>query len=205
MVVEWVMEVAEVPVLTKLTPNVHPVVPIAKQRWRQGTNGFALINTIQSLMGVDLDTFLPYPDVGGHTAFGGYCGPAVKPIALKMLTTLGMDESNRQHAYFRHRWRYHGRDAVEFMPFGAGNVQVCNGCYEMVSALSMIYVRNVELDGRKGFTSTSDFVGLSIPKVTDWEELDLNFPSWRISIRQMYSLRLVPYYLRRCLTPGYFS
>jgi dihydropyrimidine dehydrogenase (NAD+) subunit PreA len=176
MVVEWVMEVAEVPVLTKLTPNVHSVVPIAKATLEAGTNGFALINTIQSLMGVDLDTFLPYPDVGGHTAFGGYCGPAVKPIALKMLTSLGMDETTANTPVSGIGGVTTWRDAVEFMLLGAGNVQVCTAVmkygFRIINDLCSGMSNWMD---EKGFTSTSEFVGLSIPKVTDWEELDLNF------------------------------
>src|SRR3954466_6336225 len=88
MVVEWVMEKATIPVITKLTPNVHSVVPTGQAVVEAGTNALSLINTIQSVTGVDLDTLVPNPNVGGQSAFGGYCGPAVKPIALKFLTTI---------------------------------------------------------------------------------------------------------------------
>src|SRR6266567_5937435 len=91
MVVEWVMEVAQIPVITKLTPNVHSPVPTGKACVEAGTNALSLINTIQSVTGIDLDTFVPNPNVGGQSVFGGYCGPAVKPIALKMLTTIAQD------------------------------------------------------------------------------------------------------------------
>ncbi len=87
MVVEWVMEAANIPVITKLTPNVHSVVPTGKACVEAGTNGLSLINTIQSVTGIDLDTFVPNPYVAGKSVFGGYCGPAVKPIALKFLAT----------------------------------------------------------------------------------------------------------------------
>src|SRR6266567_484668 len=91
MVVEWVMEAAHIPVITKLTPNVHSVVPTGKAVVQAGTHALSLINTIQSVTGIDLDTFVPNPNVGGQSVFGGYCGPAVKPIALKMLTTIAQD------------------------------------------------------------------------------------------------------------------
>ena len=95
MVVEWVMEVANIPVITKLTPNVHSAVPGAIAALEGGTNGLSLINTIQSITGIDLDTLVPNPNVGGKSVFGGYCGPAVKPIALKMLTTLAQEQKLR--------------------------------------------------------------------------------------------------------------
>src|SRR5450432_3251561 len=91
MVVEWVMEAAAIPVITKLTPNVHSVVPTGRAAVEAGSDALSLINTIQSVTGVDLDTLVPNPNVGGKSTFGGYCGPAVKPIALKMLTTIAQD------------------------------------------------------------------------------------------------------------------
>src|SRR3984885_6155427 len=91
MVVEWVMEVATIPVITKLTPNVHSVVPTGRAAVEAGSQVLSLINTIQSVTGVDLDTFVPNPNVNGRSTFGGYCGPAAKPIALKMVTTIAQD------------------------------------------------------------------------------------------------------------------
>src|SRR6185312_1459984 len=96
MVVEWVMEVAHIPVITKLTPNVHSVVPTGKAVVEAGTNALSLINTIQSVTGVNLDNFVPNPYVAGKSVYGGYCGPAVKPIALKMLTTIAQDATTKQ-------------------------------------------------------------------------------------------------------------
>ena len=105
MVVEWVMEKATIPVITKLTPNVHSVVPTGKAVVEAGTNALSLINTIQSVTGIDLDTLVPNPYVAGKSVFGGYCGPAVKPIALKMLTTIAQDPTNLESAHFRY-WRH---------------------------------------------------------------------------------------------------
>src|ERR1043166_6422692 len=91
MVVEWVMEKATIPVITKLTPSVHSVVPTGRAVVEAGSNALSLINTIQSVTGINLDTLVPNPYVAGKSVFGGYCGPAVKPIALKMLTTIAQD------------------------------------------------------------------------------------------------------------------
>ena len=95
MVVEWVMEAAHIPVITKLTPNVHSVVPTGKACVQAGTNALSLINTIQSVTGINLDTLVPNPNVAGKSVFGGYCGPAVKPIALKMLATISQEKTAR--------------------------------------------------------------------------------------------------------------
>lgn len=176
MVVEWVMEYATIPVITKLTPNVHSVVPTASACVQAGTHGLSLINTIQSITGVDLDTFDVRPNVGGQSAYGGYCGPAVKPIALKMLHTLSKNPK------FKHiplsgiggvsTWQ----DAAEFMLLGASNVQVCTAVmkygFRIIEDLTSGLSHWMD---EKGFTSIDDFVGLSVKKVTEWEKLDLNF------------------------------
>src|SRR5262250_1929708 len=85
MITEWVKEVARTPVIVKLTPNITDVTRIAAAAEQGGADGISLINTINSLMGVDLDTFAPRPTVRGRSSHGGYCGPAVKPIALNMV------------------------------------------------------------------------------------------------------------------------
>jgi dihydropyrimidine dehydrogenase (NAD+) subunit PreA len=176
MVVEWVMEVAQIPVITKLTPNVHSAVPGGRAAIEGGTNGLSLINTIQSVTGVDLDTLVPNPNVGGQSVYGGYCGPAVKPIALKMLTTLAQDEKTRNTPISGIGGITTWKDAVEFMLLGASNVQVCTAA--MISGFKII----TDLcDGmsnwmdEKGYKNIDDFVGLSVPKITKWEELDINF------------------------------
>src|SRR6201992_916493 len=125
MVVEWVMEAATIPVITKLTPNVHSGVPAGRAGGEAGSQGLSLINTIQSVTGVDLDTFVPNPNVGGRSTFGGYCGPAVKPIALKMLTTVVQDPVTAKVPVSGIGGIGDWKDAVEFMLLGATTLQVC--------------------------------------------------------------------------------
>ena len=57
-----------------------------------GADGLSLINTIKSLIGVDLETLALKPAVGSESTNGGYCGPAVKPIALHMVAALARDQ-----------------------------------------------------------------------------------------------------------------
>src|SRR5882724_2681155 len=70
MVTEWVMEAATIPVITKLTPNVHSVVPTGRAAVEAGSQGLSLINTIQSVTGVNLDTLVPNPNVAGKSVYG---------------------------------------------------------------------------------------------------------------------------------------
>ena len=176
MVVEWVMEAATIPVITKLTPNVHSVVPAGKAVVEAGTHALSLINTIQSITGIDLDTLVPNPNVAGKSVFGGYCGPAVKPIALKFLTTLGQDATTKQVPISGIGGVSTWKDAVEFMLLGATNVQVCTAV--MTHGFRIIEDLCEGLSNwmdEKGFLNTTDFIGKSLPVMTNWEELDINY------------------------------
>jgi dihydropyrimidine dehydrogenase (NAD+) subunit PreA len=175
MVTEWVKEVARVPVLVKLTPNVATILPPGRAAVKGGADGLSLINTINSVMGVDLDTLEPYPMVNGKAAHGGYCGPAVKPIALNMVGELARDPQTQvpiSGIGGIETWR----DAVEFMLLGASNVQVCTAVmhygYRIVEDLVDGLTQYLQ---QKGMTSPKQLVGLSAKRVTDWGNLDLNY------------------------------
>ena len=77
-ITKWAQEAATIPVIVKLTPNITDITEPAMAALRGGGNAISLINTIQSLIGIDLDTFTPFPNVDGMGTNGGYCGPAVK-------------------------------------------------------------------------------------------------------------------------------
>ena len=175
MVTEWVKEVSTLPVIVKLTPNVTHIVPPGRAAQKGGADAVSLINTINSVIGVDIDSFVPYPNVNGMAAHGGYCGTAVKPIALNMVSELARDdEFNIPISGIGgiNGWR----DAVEFMLLGAGSVQVCTAVmhygYRIVE--DMIDGMSNYLD-EKGFSSVNDIIGKSVSHVTDWGNLDLNY------------------------------
>src|SRR5277367_1734756 len=92
-ITRWVMEAARIPVIVKLTPNITNIVSPARAAVSAGANALSLINTLNSITGVDLDTFQISPNIGGKGGHGGYAGPAVKPIALNMLAALGKDST----------------------------------------------------------------------------------------------------------------
>jgi dihydropyrimidine dehydrogenase (NAD+) subunit PreA len=120
----WAKEFAKVPVLVKLTPNVSDIRPHGLAAKRGGADGVSLINTIKSIVGVDIDTMVPYPQVGGLSTNGGYCGVAVKPIALHMVAALAREADIRAPISGIGgigTWR----DAAEFIALGCGSVQVC--------------------------------------------------------------------------------
>lgn len=175
MVTEWVKEVSSLPVIVKLTPNVTSILPPARAATLGGADAISLINTINSVMGVDIDTMIPYPNVNGMAAHGGYCGTAVKPIALNMVSELARDSAVNvpiSGIGGINTWR----DAVEFLLLGASNVQICTAVmhygYRIIEDLTDGL--NNYLD-EKGFASVNEIIGKSVDRVTDWGNLDLNY------------------------------
>src|SRR6202158_2144773 len=174
-ITEWVKEAARTPVIVKLTPNITDVTWAARAAKKGGADAVSLINTIHSMTGIDLDTFAPRPNVAGRSSHGGYCGPAVKPIALHMIQQLASDpEIGLPISGIGgvSTWR----DAAEFILLGCGTVQVCTAAmhYGFRIVEDMIDGLSNWMD-EKGFATIEDFRGLSLPKVTDWQHLDLNY------------------------------
>jgi dihydropyrimidine dehydrogenase (NAD+) subunit PreA len=174
-IVEWVKEVATIPVIVKLTPNVTDVTYIARAAVKGGADALSLINTINSIVSVDLDTFAPAPSVGGKSSHGGYCGPAVKPIALHLVSAVAGDPQVKipiSGIGGIATWR----DAAEFVALGAGTLQVC-------TAVMHYGFRIVEdlVDGlsnwmdERGHRTLADVRGRALPNVVKWEALDLNY------------------------------
>jgi dihydropyrimidine dehydrogenase (NAD+) subunit PreA len=175
MVTEYVKEKSTVPVLVKLTPNITDVRYSARAARAGGADGVSLINTINSIMGVDLETMRPKFSVGGLAAHGGYCGPAVKPIALHMLSSIATDPETRGLPMSGIGGISNWADAAEFMLLGASSVQLCTAVMhygyriieELTSGLSDW------MDG-KGFKKVSDFVGMTAPSIVGWKKLNLH-------------------------------
>ncbi len=173
MITSWVKEVARIPVIVKLTPNVTSVSHIAAAAERGGADAVSLINTINSLVGVDLTTFSPRPVVGGKSSHGGYCGPAVKPIALHLLSTVA---KNSRVPISGIGGIGYWNDAAEHIALGASTVQVCTAAmhYGFRIVEDMIDGLSSYMDDR-GYRTIEDFRGRAVPNVKDWGDLDLNY------------------------------
>ena len=176
MVTRWVKQNTRMPCIVKLTPNITDIRKPAMAAHAGGADAVSLINTINSITSVDLDLFAPEPTIDGKGAHGGYCGPAVKPIALNMVAEIARTPEMRGLPISGIGGVTTWKDAAEFMALGAGNVQVCTAAMtygfkivqEMISGLSQY------LDD-KGFGSTSDLIGRAVPNVSDWQHLNLNY------------------------------
>ena len=175
---EWVTSQTSLPVIVKLTPNVTDVTVPARAALSGGAHALSLINTINSLMAVDLDTLKVTPTIGGRATHGGYAGPAVKPIALHMLSEVARDEAVRASGVPISgiggivTWR----DAAEFLLLGSLSVQVCTAAmhYGFRIVEDMIDGLSNWMD-EKGFATIADVQGAALPGVGSFGALDLSY------------------------------
>ena len=173
-VCEWVMSAAKKPVWAKMTPNITAIEEPGRKALAAGCQGVAAINTIRSVIGVNLDTLRPEPSVEGYTTPGGYSSRAVKPIALRvcmeLATMIAREYPGRSVSGIGGVET--GEDAAEFILLGSDTVQVCTGVmkfgYAMVKPMCEQLLAFME---KHKFETISDFKGKSLPYFTTHAEL----------------------------------
>ncbi len=176
MVTRWCKSHTRMPVIVKLTPNITDIRFPALAAVNGGADAVSLINTINSITSVDLDLMTPEPTIDGKGSHGGFCGPAVKPIALNMVAEIARNPETSAIPVSGIGGVTTWRDAAEFMALGAGNVQVCTAAmtygFKIVEEL---------VDGLKdwmeqsGYDRLDGFIGRAVPNVSDWQYLNLNY------------------------------
>ena len=176
MVTGWCKKYYSKPVIVKLTPNITDVRLPAAAAKRGGADAVSLINTINSIVSVDLDSMSPEPSINGKGTHGGYCGPAVKPIAMSMVSEIARAPATAGFPISGIGGVTTWRDAAESIALGCGNVQVCTAAmtYGFKVVQEMITGLSQWMD-EKGHKSIQDFMGAAIPNTTDWQYLDLNY------------------------------
>ncbi len=176
MVARWCKQYTRMPVIVKLTPNITDIRMPARAAMAGGADAVSLINTINSITSVDLDIMAPEPTIDGKGSHGGYCGPAVKPIALNMVAEIARDPKTAALPISGIGGIQTWKDAAEFLSLGAGSVQVCTAVMtygfkiidEMVSGLS-------DWMDEKGYETIDEVVGKAVPNLRDWQHLNLNY------------------------------
>jgi dihydroorotate dehydrogenase subfamily 1 len=170
----WVMSAAKVPVWAKMTPNVTHVEEPSRAALAAGCNGISAINTIRSVIGVNLDTLRPEPSVEGYTTLGGYSCKAVMPIALRIcmeiatfirkefpgrsLSGMGGVES--------------GDDAAQFVLLGCDTVQVCTHVMKVgYRCVREMLDQLAAFMDRHKFESLAEFKGHSLQYFTTHHDL----------------------------------
>ncbi len=176
MVTRWCKQHTRMPVIVKLTPNITDVRHPGRAARKADADAVSLINTVASVVGVDLDAMAPLPTVHGKGTHGGYCGPAVKPIALRMVGDLARDPECQGMGISGIGGISTWRDAAEFLTMGAGTVQVCTAAMhhgfkiveDMIDGLS-------NWMDKKGYRTLGDFQGAAVGNYVEWGDLDMNY------------------------------
>ena len=150
----WVKEASKkVPISIKITPHVTDILDVANAVKRSGCDALTASNSIQALMGIDIRTFAPNPNLGGKSTYSGMTGPAIKPITLRTIAEIAR---NVDIAIMGTGGASTWSDAVEFMAVGAGVVEFCT--------VVMHYGFRVIADLKSGMSHYLDEMNFSTPK-----------------------------------------
>ncbi len=170
----WVMSAAKLPVWAKMTPNITHIEEPSRAALAAGVHGISAINTIRSVIGVNLETLRPEPSVEGYTTPGGYSSKAVRPIALRMcmeIATLIRDEFPGRTLSGMGGVET-GEDAAQFILLGSDTIQACTGPmkfgYEYVKPMKEELLAFME---KHGFETLADFKGKSLEFFTTHADL----------------------------------
>jgi len=169
-VTSWVREATDKPIWAKMTPNIQDIRVPARSAMKGGADGISAINTILAVIGVDLRSLRPIPTVEGYSTPGGFSYQAVKPIALRMVTEMGLDPTDYEISGMG--GVVTAKDAIEFLLLGSSTVQVCTGAMLKGHAMVKGLIEGLdEFMEEKKFESVRDFVGLSLPYFTTHHDL----------------------------------
>ncbi len=163
------------PILAKMTPNIGNMEVPAIAAMEAGADGIAAINTIKSIMNINLDSFSSGPDVKGKTSVGGYSGKAVKPIALRFIQSMKscrqLEDTPISGMGGIETWK----DAAEFIALGCENIQVTTSVMQYGYRVIDDLIEGMKLYlSSHGFTSISQIVGKALPNIIPAEELERN-------------------------------
>ncbi|SEL29115.1 dihydropyrimidine dehydrogenase (NAD+) subunit PreA [Roseateles sp. YR242] len=174
MVTAWCKHYSRLPVIVKLTPNITDIRQPARAAAAGGADAVSLINTINSVIGVDLERMVMSPSTAGWGSHGGYCGPAVKPIALNMVAEIARDPATTGLPISGIGGVSTWRDAAEFIALGAGTVQVCTAA--MVYGFKIVQDLCSGLENfmdQQGYATLDDMRGRAVSTVKNWNQLNL--------------------------------
>jgi dihydropyrimidine dehydrogenase (NAD+) subunit PreA len=166
----WIKQAARrCPVVIKITPQITDVVKVVEAVKRGGADAVCAVNTMPSLMGLDVDTFVPYPNVEGYSTYAGLSGAATKPITLHILAEIskhvGLPITASGGAV---TWR----DAVEMMAVGATTVQFCTAVmhygFDIIDDLQDGLAFYLD---ERGFERPADIIGRALPRIVNHGEL----------------------------------
>ena len=206
MVARWCKAHTRMPVIVKLTPNITDIRHPARAANKGGADAVSLINTINSIMEIDLDAMTPVDAIDGKGTHGGMCGPAVKPIALAMVAEIARDPSLAGLPISAIGGITTWRDAAEYIALGAGTVQVCTAAM----TYGFKVVEEMTRASRPTWTPratrrSSDFRGRAVGSITDWQIPQSQLRGeGRDRPGSLHQVRPLLYRLRGHVAPGDF-
>lgn len=160
--VSWVKEATELPVIVKLTPNVTDILPLAQVSVEAGADAFCACNSLSGIGGIDIETFAPLPDVDGASIVGGYGGPGLRPVVLRI--TAELVQNTPIHVFGCggiSKWQ----DAVEYLALGASAVQLCTAVmwegFQILDKLTGGLERFLE---KQQFANLAPIIGRALPE-----------------------------------------
>jgi len=173
LITSWVKSISKKPVFVKLTPNVTDITWIAKAVERAGADGLAAINTVQSFMGVNLDTLEPVLNIDGYSTYGGMSGIAVKPIGFRCVSQL---RQNSNLPILGMGGISNWQDAAQYIALGSDAVQICtevmlNG-YGIIDKLKSGLLNYLEV---KGFSDISELKNVAVQKIIPHKKLNKKY------------------------------
>lgn len=166
----------DLPILVKLTPNVTDIVPIAEAAVKGGADALSAINTVESLIGIDIETATPLPIAYGVdkkeqlSTYGGFCGPAVKPLGLRFVSQIAKAFPDIPISGIGgiEDWS----SAAEYLMVGAKTLQICTAAmwhgFSIIKGMTEGLSKFME---RKGYATLESMVGIALPKITTWTAL----------------------------------
>jgi dihydropyrimidine dehydrogenase (NAD+) subunit PreA len=170
LIARWVKDAAgDVPVVIKLSAQDSDIISTALAVERSGANGVCAVNTIKSIIGVNLNTLIPYPNLAGLSTYGGLSGPALKPIALRCTAEIAQNTAlDIAGSGGITTWQ----DGAEFLLLGASALQLCTAVFRF--GLTIIHEL---MNGLKtwmedmGFQTMTEVIGRSLPYLVDHSQL----------------------------------
>lgn len=154
---------ATLPVGVKMTPNISDMVPIAQAAKEAGADFLTISNSLRSLAGVDIETGKP-----NLPAYGGYTGPAIKPVIQRFVSEVARAVDIPISAIGGiHTWQ----DIVEYIMLGATTVQMVSAVmWEGYEAITKMIEGLEGFMERKGYKSIEDFRGIALPHIISIQE-----------------------------------
>lgn len=157
-------EAAEIPLSVKLSSSLYSLLDIGKAAEEGGADALTVGNSIKAFAGVDIETGKPF--LGGY---GGYSGPAIKPIVQRHISELAREINLPICAVGGiSSWR----DIVEYIMLGASTVQVVTTVMWKGYGIIMEFLKEIDkFMTEKGYNSVEDFRGVALPYINSVESI----------------------------------